>query len=258
MLQLIVAFASIALLSLSPVRRFKYELFLKLHLLLSFAIIASLFWHLLPGTARHILYPLIAISLWFLSSIIRLGQLLYHNLGKRITHQQVLITKYHHSPRTLGNSVYRKVGALKLQVNLKRPMTVKPGQYLYLGTNDLQLRHRVQSHPFALMWWEDAFAAVGPDAVPTRARQLTFLIEPRDGMTARLTKENSLSHLILDGPYGQDHRLQRYDTVVLAASGIGIAAMLGYAKQLIWWASNSAQRRNVVLSSQARLKREKQ
>ena len=39
-------------------------------------------------------------------------------------------------------------------------------------------------------------------AGPTRARNLTFLIEPRDGITARLEEENTLRDLFIDGPYG--------------------------------------------------------
>ena len=83
-------------------------------------------------------------------------------------------------------------------------------------------------------------------AGPTRARNLTFLIEPRDGITARLEEENILRDLFIDGPYGQDLRLERYETVLLIAKGIGIAGVLSYAKQLIWWKSNIAQQRRVT------------
>ncbi|KAF8846438.1 hypothetical protein BDZ45DRAFT_608980 [Acephala macrosclerotiorum] len=129
-------------------------------------------------------------------------------------------------------------------------MDIRPGQYLYIRTKDLQLRDKYSYHPFAIMWWDDA-PVNGSDCPlaitkPTTVRNLTFLIEPRDGVTARLTKENALRHLSLDGPYGQDLQLERYDTVLLVAKGIGIAGLLSYAKQLIWWKSNTLQRRVIT------------
>lgn len=237
--QLAVTLASTILLSLPPVRRISYEVFLKVHLLLSFAIPAALMWHLLPVNVHRIIYPLIAISLWSLNLVLRLAQLLYYNLRKRSPYQQIKITQCYSSQDNSGNS-HRTVGALKLEVELTRPMVIRPGQYLYLSTNDLQLRYRFQSHPFVVIWWNEE---EGPIA---KARALTFLIELRDGITAKLARQTLLNHLTLDGPYGQDHSLQRYDTVVLTAKGVGIAAILGYAKRLIWWASDPAQRRRVV------------
>ncbi|CZR64892.1 uncharacterized protein PAC_14792 [Phialocephala subalpina] len=246
-LALVVALGAMSLLSLYPIRQFRFELFLKVHLLLSFITIGLLLWHLLPGNITKLLYPIIALFLWFSNAMFRLRQIRYNSVGARTKHQQVLITKYLRSPHIPGNLSDPEVGALKLEVEFERPMNIKPGQYLYISTNDLRFRHGFQSRPFAIVWWNDA--PVGGGLVmteQTKASGLTFLIEPRDGFTARLTKENALNHLSLDGPYGQDLRLESYDTVLLVAKGIGIAGMLSYAKQLIWWKSNSLQKRRVI------------
>ena len=146
------ALAAIVLLSLYPVRRFRFELFLKAHFFLSFTTIGSLIWHLLPGDFGRILCPIIALSLWSLNAAFRLWLAIYNNMGERARHQQVRITKYCRLPHVLGSVSNGKVGALKLEVELKREMIFTPGQYVYISTQDLQLRHRFQSRPFAITW----------------------------------------------------------------------------------------------------------
>lgn len=135
--------------------------------------------------------------------------------------------------------------SIKLMLNLKRPIAFKPGQYFYINTQDLQFRDRFQLHPFAITWWEDAPVTQGDLAMtgPTKAKSLTFLIQPRNGFTARLCSEHSLKNMLINGPYGQDLQLKRYDTVLLVGKGIGIAGLLSYVKQLISW---KAQRTKIV------------
>lgn len=211
-----------------------FELFLKIHLLLAMIAIGSLLWHLLPGDFVKVLFPTIALLLWVSNM---LSQLYF---GGRA--QQADITKLY------SGSNYQQVSAIKLILVLRRPITIKPGQYLYLRIlSDLQFHDRFQAHPFMITWWGEApveaseeGARVTPeDASVTpghmKEKTLTFLIQPRRGLSARLAMQTSIQNVVFDGPYGRDLCLERYETVMLVAQGIGIAGVLPYAHHLVDW-----------------------
>jgi NAD(P)H-flavin reductase len=63
---------------------------------------------------------------------------------------------------------------------------------------------------------------------------LTFIVQPQNGLTARLFRElRSGDSISFDGPYGQNLRLERYQTIILVSKGIGIAGVLPYAQHLL-------------------------
>lgn len=64
------------------------------------------------------------------------------------------------------------------------------------------------------------------------ARSLSFLIQPKDGMSAVLAGRKSIRRVILDGPYGKDLHLDSCETVILVAKGIGIAGILPYVRHM--------------------------
>jgi predicted ferric reductase len=90
---------------------------------------------------------------------------------------------------------------------------------------------------------------------------LTFLVQPRGGLTASLGRELRLSDyssigssfrssVSFDGPYGQDLHLEDYETVMLVAEGIGIAGVLPYAQHLAQRSHHDAQiKRSLKLAS---------
>lgn len=90
-----------------------FELFLKMHLLLAMTAIGSLLWHLLPGDFMKVLFPAIALVLWVSNT---LCQLYFSSRA-----QQAFITKL------FSGSNRQQVSAIKLTLELKRPITIKPG-----------------------------------------------------------------------------------------------------------------------------------
>ena len=214
-----------------------FELFLKIHLLLSMIAIGSLLWHLLPGDFVKVLFPSIALLLWVSNTLCQLY------FGSRA--QQAFITKLY------SGSNHQQISAIKLKLVLRRPITIKPGQYLYLRIfSDLQLRDRFQAHPFMITWWgepapveaseEGATVTPSPSAKgskreDTKAKTLSFLIQPQHGLSARLAMQSSIGSVYFDGPYGQDLHLERYETIMLVAQGMGITGVLPYAHHLANW-----------------------
>ncbi|KAF3481558.1 uncharacterized protein GIQ15_04317 [Arthroderma uncinatum] len=86
-----------------------------------------------------------------------------------------------------------------------------------------------QSHPFTVVSWSKG----KQDAVE-------LVIQPRRGLTAdllRLTDTEPGSSFTLpayvSGPHGVSESVERYTTVLMVASGPGIAAMIPYIKRLI-------------------------
>ncbi|KAF3768214.1 hypothetical protein M406DRAFT_326813 [Cryphonectria parasitica EP155] len=63
-------------------------------------------------------------------------------------------------------------------------------------------------------------------------KDVSFLVSRQERLhrTLRLADGDSL---YLDGPYGQDHSLGRYETVILTAKGVGIAGVLSSALNLL-------------------------
>ena len=84
--------------------------------------------------------------------------------------------------------------------------------------------------------WNTNTSLDGSDSQPMTVQ---LLIEPRDGFTRRLlrlAKENQLGsqHLVLySGPYGLHASMERYGSVLMVASGFGIAAQLSHIKELL-------------------------
>lgn len=133
-------------------------------------------------------------------------------------------------------------GVIKVNAQVPKHEIFKPGEYLYLYFTSLRWRYRFQSHPFMITWCENGKETI--EGRESDVTNLTFLIQPRSGLTARLRRELRLSELssgkaksrspiLFDGPYGQHLSLERYETVMLVAKGIGVAGVLPYAGYLM-------------------------
>lgn len=86
------------------------------------------------------------------------------------------------------------------------------------------VRGRFQSHPYVLTWWDDS----------RNAMKLEFLIQPQAGISAELISRRSIQNVTIDGLYGKDLHLERHETVILIAKGIGIAGVLPYLRNLTY------------------------
>lgn len=188
-----------------------------MHKLLALFALGGTLWHIIPGKFMTTLLPTICVSVWTMTSVVRLVRIL-RNRGL-ITHTPA--PRSRHGPE-----------AFKFVVRVPQQVSFDPGAYVYLYFG-LQWRYRLQSQPLMVAWYEHG------EEDGRHTTDLTFFVEPRGGLTQALEKELQLSHfpsalaVWFDGPYGQDLHLEQYETVMLAAKGIGIAGVLPYARHLL-------------------------
>jgi predicted ferric reductase len=136
--------------------------------------------------------------------------------------------------------VIKHEGAVELVITPARPWKVLPGQYVFISAPAVRIRSFadpftmvrsfIESHPFTVIWWEE-----GMDG---KAEQLSILVKAESGFTKALaeTTHHQL-RLCIDGPYGVSKNFDKYssihNSILVIATGIGIAAHIPYVKHLI-------------------------
>jgi predicted ferric reductase len=196
--------------SISLFRARLYEVFYTIHFGCSITICASLWLHI--STAERIpkIQAILGASVWGLTQAHRSLLVIYRNFSISQPRTSVVIHNIHNS--------------LRLEITSPRPWKVKPGQYVYLTMARPGLLSIFQRHPFMIAGCEDN------ESVELR-------IQPRSGFTRRLliSTLGEATHLsgLIEGPYGRGFDLREFGTVVLFASGIGIAGHLPYLRELV-------------------------
>ena len=216
-----------ALTSFFLIRQFYFEFFLWSHTGLALLSVASSIWLLLPVPLTwNLLFPIMAPSLWSFNLVVGIIRIVRYNIRNGEWGQKADVSAL------MG-------GGIKVVLDLKRPLDIRPGQYGYLYSSELG---RFQTHPFMITWWDPlseahasasaASASSLDEAACPKAAKLYFLIESQDGLTSRLASRRSLQSVYFNGPYGQTLHLDDHENVILVAQGIGIAGVLGHALHL--------------------------
>jgi hypothetical protein len=183
------------------------------HVFIVLAALASVIWH---ATEAASLPPRIAIfssaGVWIGSQCYRLLRMTLHKGA---------------SVRVCQRSEYDSVTRLTLRRSGNKPITTFPGCYFYI--------HPQSRLPFLSMW---------------RGKAVTPLWFFQDDKLTSLHNKGNLSDEItillgqgkqtirtgqrirLDGPYGKLQGLNRFETVILVARGLGIAGVLSLAAEL--------------------------
>lgn len=123
---------------------------------------------------------------------------------------------------------------VELKIHLARPMSVRCGQFIYVWIPGLSLFSFMQQHPFSIAWWDCDPGSTDPN----RAVALSVVIRAQQGITAKLARvahSQGGPHLLtaVDGPYGNAIDTSNYGTLVLIASGIGVAAVMSIVKNAV-------------------------
>lgn len=135
------------------------------------------------------------------------------------------------SNRESTQSLVDQSNVLRVDIAVPRPWPVEAGQSVFLSIPKLGIFTGLRGHPFMICWWE-------------RDREgltISLLVKSRAGFTAELDRHVNKSLLaFIDGPYGARHDFGEYGTVIMFATGIGIAGQLPYIKDLISGYNNCA------------------
>lgn len=197
-------------------RRLIYEIFLWIHGYLPAVALFGIWWHIEAKRYidRILLMTCMAVFLGF--DIIRFVKLLYWNSTRKQILSRAVATE--------------RNGAVLLRITLARPWRIQPGDHVYLRCLSLSPRSVLESHPFSITWWER-------DSYDTdRTSTVYILANPQFGFTRRLfhrSNHNRPLKMLIDGPYGNSIKTARFTTILLFASGIGVAALMPFIKAAI-------------------------
>ncbi len=202
----------LVLLSVPLLRRPSYEIFLRMHQALAALFAYSIWRHLPADKLFPRLYLYISAGLFLFTCTLQCGGILYRNGTFRYGHSRGQITQ--------------ASGTVQMNIRLSRPLKIDAGQYISLWIPSVSFWSFLQSHPFVVTSWTDG-----------KQESLDLFIEPHHGLTRELLGHAGAaeSRLVLfGGPHGISAPVSGYETVVMIASGFGIAAHLPYLKQLIY------------------------
>lgn len=202
------SFWVLTLISFPIIWRWMYETSSVLHLALAATGSISLWFHLTPTSILKTprLYLVLAISAFVLIKVLRLLNIISSNL----------------SMSSISTANIELIGnGIEVQVRMPRPLKFRAGQFIYLSIPRLSW---LQSHPFQLAW-----EYLGDDG----RQVLVFVIQSRHGFTGQLRMADQRKDYaaIIEGPYGNHTNIDQYGTVLLFATGIGIAGQLSYMKE---------------------------
>ena len=193
-------------------RKPSYEIFLRTHQALAALFAYSVWRHLPSENLFPRFYIYLAAGLFLSSVLLSCWSILYHNGFFR-----------YHCPRAY---ITNDSGTVKIRIVLQKPLKIDAGQYINLWIPSVSFWSFLQMHPFTVVSW----ASGQQDA-------LELFIEPRRGLTRHLfhQSQHGGSNLLsmFSGPHGESVAMDKYETILMVASGFGIAAHLPHLKKLI-------------------------
>jgi hypothetical protein len=216
------------LFSIPFIRHHAYEIFHFTHLILSGFLLYGIWQHLPSTNLFPRLYAILIIVFLLLAPALQFVTILYRN-GAFLSHgcTRVLVVC---DDSGGGDEKDDMNAVMKVRVVLPRPMKLEAGQYINLWMPTVSLWSWAQVHPFTVISWS-------PEAQET----LELFIQPRHGFSANLLRHacavrpGSASFIgLITGPHGISKDVDRYESILVIASGFGIAAAIPYLKKLIY------------------------
>jgi predicted ferric reductase len=241
------AFGFIFLISVGFIRHAIYEWFLNSHTLLS-AVVVVAAWRHVPSKTPAWLFLRIGMCLWAGATGIHWLVFAFRNLALGRPLATVVATKLSNTDAS-DHALVGPSNVLRVDITVPRPWRqVKAGQSIFLYIPSLGLFTGARGHPFMISWWER----------DEKGLRLSLLVQSRAGFTAALSRRTHTAlRAFIDGPYGAPHNFGEYGTVIMFASGIGIAGHMPYIKDLILAYNNcEARTRRVFLVWQVEDERE--
>ncbi|EUC59854.1 ferric-chelate reductase, putative [Rhizoctonia solani AG-3 Rhs1AP] len=233
-----------------PFRRWSYEIFLVLHILLVVFVIIGCYYHIVwrfKWRYGYLNWIYVAIGIWLADRSLRLISVWKNGLQGSIG-------------QTTGSAIAELVpnstqNIIKLTVFPRLELSlVKPGVHYFIYFPSLG--RPWENHPFTVASWNLSDGATDSPTVspsvhsqeadiekvqikskPLPQPSITIFVKPYAGTTRKLLKhlsEKGTAHIpvSLEGPYGQVQPLHLFERIVLVAGGIGITPAIAYARDL--------------------------
>lgn len=192
--------------SMSVIKRLFGRWFLWAHRTVAMGAVGVVLWHIYQTSST--LARALAISscgFWVATTLFRVLRMVFAG----------------HSGQVLQYS--RDMDAVTVSIRLKRAIKVRPGCYFYLYLPSRLMRYNFLHSVTAMVYWYP------PENDAEEVKEVTFLLSNISYNAATTLRLQEGQFILLDGPYGQDLQLHKQQNLVLAAKGIGIAAILPLA-----------------------------
>lgn len=186
-----------------------YEIFLLIHIVFGVLFVVGLWYHC--WTIGWMQWVWATIAVWGLDRIIRVCRIAY--CGGVLTGDLTLVD--------------REQLIVKAEIPYSRLWSVYPGSYVYIYF--LSGNKFWESHPFTVYQ--------SPDAC--KNGNMTLLLKAKDGLTFDLVTRlvsaggKRSMKMMIEGPYGSQHPVGKYDSSIYIAGGIGITATYSYAQRVV-------------------------
>lgn len=221
-----ISLGALAVISILWFHQWSYELFLRGHQLLAVLFIYGTWKHLQGRSRLSNIYFFIGLGVFGLNFLFQLGLLLYRNglfAGRGFPRAEMSFS-------TTKSKEDIVVTAAHVRVSLPRPVQLESGQYINLWVPSVSLWSWAQTHPFIVTSWSK-----GP------RNTIELLVQPCRGLSADLARyatvagETPVSFCALfTGPHGRSEDVRHYESILVIASGFGIAAAIPYMKSMIY------------------------
>lgn len=196
------------LFAISAIRHRFYELFLVIHLCLAIVFVYAIWQHTEFVGYHEFIYAVVAV--WGFDRVARVVRIFYSGINSK-------------ARITVADTNER---IMRLEISHSGRWTPKPGQYLFLYV--LSNGKFWESHPFTVFQ--------SPQA--EKDGSLTLMVKAQKGMTNTLYKRvleagTLETRVLVEGPYGSVIPVDKYDSSILIAGGIGVTAIYLCASTLL-------------------------
>ena len=214
--------SSLALLSFTfaqTIRRPSYELFLRAHHACAVLRAYAMWRHVKDESAFPGLCIYISYGIFVVTALLELLWILHR------------YSTVHHGLSRANIDIIRDTIRIKIQV--PRRWNIRAGQYINIRLPGVGCRDLLESHPFMIVSW-----AMDASSTP-KLTTVHLLVEPRDRFAHRLLRyakrsSEGIRYLVLySGPHGIPTPMKEYETVLMVATGFGIAAVLLHLQELL-------------------------
>ncbi|KAI9151447.1 Ferric/cupric reductase transmembrane component B [Paramyrothecium foliicola] len=205
------------------VRKFQYEAFLIMHIVLSIIVLVTMLGHVSIFNGQYDLPFWIPLGIWILDRVLRLLRIVSFNPRPWAT--KALATAYVPQP---GTYYYLMI------LNDARCWESHP--FTLASVSNLSLPSKCFGEDTPLLLEDEITEA---DAIMDQSEAMTFLIRPYDSFTGRLRDRaaqqagGAALRVLVEGPYGDTWPLHRFDSVLFVVGGSGIVVALSYLRTLL-------------------------